>query len=76
MSLVPAVGTQAYHRFRVHQAVLKGKNPFGMTKAVRDDMIERLWATGVMDSVDIADSCCCRESTVVKVLNRLREERR
>lgn len=73
--MIPAVGTPEHQRFRIAQRLRQDPDAFGMTPAVRDDMIARLWSTGIMDTVDIAMACRCRESTVQRTLHRQREAR-
>jgi len=60
---------------RIRRSIQRDIELLSMTPAVRDDMIARLWATGTMDTVDIAMACGCREFTVQRVLTKQREAR-
>lgn len=71
--IMPAPGTRARKLYDIRQSIEADRQAFGMSKAVRDDMIARLWSTGTMDTLDIAMACRCRQCTVERVLHRQRE---
>ena len=72
--MIPVPGTPefTYHRFNQR---LSPADRLKMSTSVRNDMIRRIWATGILDTVDIAAACGCRESTVWNVLRRTHEGR-
>ena len=71
--IMPTPGTRARRLYDIRRSIEADRNAFGMSKAVRDDMIAKLWATGIMDTLDIALACGCRQCTVERVLHRQRE---
>ncbi len=72
--MIPVPGTPefTYHRFSRR---LSSAERLKMSTSVRNDMIRRIWSAGVLDTVDIAAACGCRESTVWNVLRRSGEGR-